>query len=134
MFGVEDLGRLRLVRAGRRRRGRPPSSPSGRRAAGPTRSRSCWPARPSAPCSRAVTQAIVVRDSDTLDAYRFWVVGSVAGRELSVFWQVLPFLLVGLLLAAASTPGLNLLQLGDDVAALARPAPVAAEGDRASPR
>ena len=41
----------------------------------------------------AVTQAIVVRDSDTLDAYRFWVVGSASGRELSVFWQVLPFLL-----------------------------------------
>jgi iron complex transport system permease protein len=65
----------------------------------------------------AVTQAIVVRDADTLDAYRFWVVGSAAGREISVFWQVLPFLLVGLLFAAMSTPGLNLLQLGDDVAA-----------------
>ena len=65
----------------------------------------------------AITQAIVVRDSETLDAYRFWVVGSASGRSLSVFWQVLPFLLVGLLFAAMSTPGLNLLQLGDDVAA-----------------
>jgi iron-siderophore transport system permease protein len=65
----------------------------------------------------AVTQAIVVRDAETLDAYRFWVVGSASGRSLDVFWQVLPFLLVGLLLAAMSTPGLNLLQLGDDVAA-----------------
>jgi iron complex transport system permease protein len=64
----------------------------------------------------AVTQAVVVRVSQTLDAYRFWVVGSASGRSLSVFWQVLPFLLVGLLLAAMSTPGLNLLQLGDDVA------------------
>jgi iron complex transport system permease protein len=64
----------------------------------------------------AVTAAIVVRDSDTLDSYRFWVVGSAAGRELSVFWQVLPFLAAGLLLAAIGTPGLNLLQLGDDVA------------------
>jgi iron complex transport system permease protein len=64
----------------------------------------------------AVTAAIVVRDSATLDSYRFWVVGSAAGRELSVFWQVLPFLLAGLLLAALTTPGLNLLQLGDDVA------------------
>jgi iron complex transport system permease protein len=64
----------------------------------------------------AVTQAIVVRDAQTLDAYRFWVVGSASGRSLSVFWQVLPFLLAGLLLAALSTPGLNLLQLGDDVA------------------
>ena len=65
----------------------------------------------------AVTASIIVRDSDTLDSYRFWVVGSVAGRDMSVFWQVLPFLLLGLLLAAGSTPGLNLLQLGDDVAA-----------------
>jgi iron complex transport system permease protein len=65
----------------------------------------------------AVTQAIVVRDADTLDAYRFWVVGSTSGRSLSVFWQVLPFILVGLLLTAMSTRGLNLLQLGDDVAA-----------------
>jgi iron complex transport system permease protein len=65
----------------------------------------------------AVTQAIVVRDAGTLDAYRFWVVGSASGRSLAVFWQVLPFILAGLVLAAVSTPGLNLLQLGDDVAA-----------------
>lgn len=64
----------------------------------------------------AITQAIVVSDAETLDAYRFWVVGSTAGRSMDVFWQVLPFLAVGLLLAAMSTPGLNLLQLGDDVA------------------
>jgi iron complex transport system permease protein len=65
----------------------------------------------------ALTQAIVLRDWETLDDYRFWVVGSAAGRSIEVFWQVLPFLLAGLLLAAISAPGLNLLQLGDDVAA-----------------
>jgi len=65
----------------------------------------------------AGTQALIVRDADTLDAYRFWVVGSASGRDLDVFWQVLPFLAVGLVLALASTPGLNLLQLGEDVAA-----------------
>ncbi|MSZ76591.1 MAG: iron chelate uptake ABC transporter family permease subunit [Actinobacteria bacterium] len=62
------------------------------------------------------TQAIVLRSQETLDEYRFWVVGSAAGREIEVFWQVLPFLLIGLLMAAISAPGLNLLQLGDDVA------------------
>jgi iron complex transport system permease protein len=62
------------------------------------------------------TQAIVLRDEDTLDEYRFWAVGSVTGRSLDVLWQVLPFLLVGLLLAGVSAGGLNLLQLGDDVA------------------
>jgi iron complex transport system permease protein len=65
----------------------------------------------------AVTQALVVRDAETLDAFRFWVVGSASGRSLSVFWEVAPFLASGLVLAALSTPGLNLLQLGDDVAA-----------------
>ncbi|MBB6626629.1 iron ABC transporter permease [Nocardioides sp. KIGAM211] len=65
----------------------------------------------------ALTQSVVLRDVDTLDDYRFWAVGSASGRDLAVFWQVLPFALAGLLLAAISTPGLNLLQLGDDVAA-----------------
>jgi iron complex transport system permease protein len=65
----------------------------------------------------ALTQTVVVRDIDTLDAYRFWAVGSVAGRGMDVFWQVLPFIVVGLLLAALSASTLNLLQLGDDVAA-----------------
>jgi iron complex transport system permease protein len=65
----------------------------------------------------AVTQAVVLRDVATLDAYRFWAVGSVAGRGFDVFWQVLPFMLAGLLLAAISASTLNLIQLGDDVAA-----------------
>jgi iron complex transport system permease protein len=65
----------------------------------------------------ALTQAVVLRDIDTLDAYRFWAVGSVAGRGTDVFWQVLPFIAVGLALAAMSASTLNLLQLGDDVAA-----------------
>ncbi|WP_248582414.1 iron ABC transporter permease [Nocardioides sp. InS609-2] len=64
----------------------------------------------------ALTQAIVLRDIEVLDSYRFWVVGSTAGRDLDVFWQVAPFVAAGLLLAAISAPGLNLLQLGDDVA------------------
>jgi len=64
----------------------------------------------------AFTQAIVLRDVETLDDFRFWNVGSTAGRDFDVFWQVAPFIAAGLLLAAISAPGLNLLQLGDDVA------------------
>lgn len=64
----------------------------------------------------ALTQGIVLRDLETLDDYRFWVVGSVQGRQLEVFWQVLPFMVVGLVLAAVGAASLNLLQLGDDVA------------------
>ncbi|GGC52503.1 iron ABC transporter permease [Hoyosella rhizosphaerae] len=64
----------------------------------------------------AMTNAIVLLDQASLDAYRFWNVGSVAGRGFDVLVQVLPFIIVGLILAFASTPGLNLLSLGDDVA------------------
>jgi iron complex transport system permease protein len=64
----------------------------------------------------ALTQVVVLRDVDTLDAYRFWAVGSVASRGMDVFWEVLPFIVAGLLLAAFSASTLNLLQLGDDVA------------------
>lgn len=64
----------------------------------------------------AFTQVVVLRDIETLDAYRFWAVGSVAGRGMDVFWEVLPFVVVGLVLAALSSSTLNLLQLGDDVA------------------
>ncbi|MFC6344452.1 FecCD family ABC transporter permease, partial [Nocardioides hankookensis] len=65
----------------------------------------------------SLTQAVILRDIDTLDAYRFWAVGSVSGRGMDVFWQVLPFMVTGLVLAAMSGSTLNLLQLGDDVAA-----------------
>lgn len=64
----------------------------------------------------AMTNAIVLLDQTSLDGYRFWSVGSVAGRGLDVLWQVLPFLIVGVLIALASTPGLNVMSLGEDVA------------------
>ncbi|CCQ16403.1 putative iron-siderophore ABC transporter permease protein [Rhodococcus sp. AW25M09] len=64
----------------------------------------------------AMTNAVVLLDQTSLDGYRFWVVGSVAGRGLDVLWQVLPFLVVGVLIALASTPGLNVISLGEDVA------------------
>ncbi|MGH3913199.1 MAG: FecCD family ABC transporter permease [Pseudonocardiaceae bacterium] len=64
----------------------------------------------------ALIQAMLLADLATLDAYRFWVVGSLAGRDAAVTAQVLPFLLTGLLLAVLNAPGLNLLSLGEDVA------------------
>jgi len=64
----------------------------------------------------AFTSALVLADTQTLDQFRFWAVGSLAGRDASIAAQVLPFLLIGLLLAALNAPGLNLLSLGEDVA------------------
>lgn len=65
---------------------------------------------------QAMTNAVLIMDQSTLDGYRFWVVGSVSGRGYDVLWQVLPFLVIGLLIALVSTPSLNVLSLGEDVA------------------
>ncbi|MEI4273827.1 iron ABC transporter permease [Klenkia sp. LSe6-5] len=64
----------------------------------------------------ALVQAILVTDSSTLDSYRFWVVGSLSGRDSAIAWQVAPFIVAGLVLALANSPALNLLGLGEDVA------------------
>jgi len=64
----------------------------------------------------SVTTAILLLDVATLDQFRFWVVGSLAGRDASVAAQVLPFLLAGGVLALAAGRALNVLALGDDVA------------------
>jgi iron complex transport system permease protein len=64
----------------------------------------------------SLTSAILLLDVDTLDQFRFWIVGSLAGRDATVAAQVVPFLLVGAVLALASARSLNTLALGDDVA------------------
>lgn len=62
------------------------------------------------------TTALLVLDQHTLDEARFWLAGSIAGRELSVFLTVLPFLLIGLGVSLVLGRQLNALSLGDDVA------------------
>lgn len=64
----------------------------------------------------SITSSILLLDVATLDQYRFWAVGSVAGRDISVVSQVAPFLLVGTAMALCAGRSLNALALGDDVA------------------
>jgi iron complex transport system permease protein len=64
----------------------------------------------------SLTSAILIIDVSTLDQFRFWAVGSLAGRDDAVIRQVAPFLVLGAVLAVASARGLNTLALGDDVA------------------
>lgn len=59
---------------------------------------------------------VLLRDQRTLDEFRLWQVGTLLGRPVSLALLLLPFVVVGVLLALASTPALNLLALGDDVA------------------
>jgi iron complex transport system permease protein len=62
------------------------------------------------------TSAILVLNQRTLDEVRFWLAGSLANRDLNVFFQVLPTIVVGLVAALALARQLNTLALGHDVA------------------
>ncbi|WP_109776308.1 iron chelate uptake ABC transporter family permease subunit [Quadrisphaera granulorum] len=64
----------------------------------------------------SLTAAVLLLDSASLDRYRFWAVGAVAGVRLSTLADLLPLLAVGAVLAAGSGPLLNSLALGDDLA------------------
>src|ERR687896_138141 len=51
---------------------------------------------------------------EAFDEFRFWDVGSLAGRDLAILGDVGPFLLAGLVLAVVLARPLNALALGDD--------------------
>ena len=64
----------------------------------------------------SLTNAIVMTNVDALNELRFWQVGSLAGRYLPVFWQTLPFIGIGVVVALGAGRALNGLALGEDVA------------------
>jgi iron complex transport system permease protein len=64
----------------------------------------------------SLTTAILLTDQSTLDTFRFWAVGSLAGRKPEIAWQVSPFIIAGAVIALGCGPILNALALGDDVA------------------
>ncbi|WP_205696745.1 iron ABC transporter permease [Conexibacter sp. SYSU D00693] len=64
----------------------------------------------------ALTSAILVFDAQTLDEFRFWIVGSIAGRDTEVLTAVAPFMLTGLAIALLCGRSLNALAMGDEVA------------------
>jgi iron complex transport system permease protein len=65
----------------------------------------------------AAISVLVLLDARTLDEYRFWLVGALAGRGTPTLATVAPVLLIGLALTLFAVPGLDALALGDDVAA-----------------
>ncbi len=62
------------------------------------------------------TQAVLLTDGQTIEAFRLWSVGTIGGRDTDVLLVGLPFLAVGALLGLASIGSLNALALGDDLA------------------
>ena len=65
---------------------------------------------------QALTTTVLLVDLATLDQYRFWAVGSLAGRNADVVGQIAPFAVAGLAIGLASATRLNVLALGDDLA------------------
>jgi iron complex transport system permease protein len=62
------------------------------------------------------TTGLLIFNQRTLEEVRFWLAGSVAGRDLDLLLQASPYLLVGLVLALALGRQITTLALGDDVA------------------
>jgi iron complex transport system permease protein len=62
------------------------------------------------------TTALILLDQQTNDIARFWLVGSVAGRDLDMFWQVAPFLVGGTAACILMAHQLNVMSLGEDAA------------------
>ena len=60
--------------------------------------------------------ALLLFDQQTLDIVRFWLAGSLAGRDLRVFFSVLPFLAVGTIGTVLLGHQLNVLSMGEDTA------------------
>ncbi|MEU6642654.1 iron chelate uptake ABC transporter family permease subunit [Saccharomonospora sp. NPDC046836] len=63
-----------------------------------------------------LTSGLMLLDPEAFDAMRSWNAGSLVGRDLGVTASIVPFVLLGLVLAAAIAAPLNSMALGDDVA------------------
>ncbi|MFF2653423.1 FecCD family ABC transporter permease [Streptomyces sp. NPDC058045] len=61
-------------------------------------------------------QAVMITDGAALGKMRFWTVGSLASANPQTVRQVLPFLVVGTVIALALARPLNAVALGDDTA------------------
>lgn len=62
------------------------------------------------------TTGVLILNQRTLEEVRFWLAGSVAGRDLTLLLQVSPYLLGGLILALALGRQITTISLGEDVA------------------
>ncbi|MEH2245284.1 FecCD family ABC transporter permease [Nostoc sp.] len=64
----------------------------------------------------SITTGVLILSSRTFEEVRFWLAGSLAGRDFNLFLTVLPWMIVGLLTAFALSRQINVLSLGESVA------------------
>ncbi|HXF61782.1 MAG TPA: iron ABC transporter permease [Caldilineaceae bacterium] len=64
----------------------------------------------------SLTTGVLILNQRTLEEVRFWMAGSVAGRDLTLLLQIAPYLVAGLVLALALGRQLTTISLGEEVA------------------
>lgn len=64
----------------------------------------------------SLVSAIILPRDDVMNTFRFWQVGSVGGATFDAIFAILPFILIGMVIAIISIPYLDALALGDEVA------------------
>ncbi|WP_078414227.1 FecCD family ABC transporter permease [Priestia abyssalis] len=64
----------------------------------------------------SLTQGLLVMDEAALEQVLFWMAGSVQGRKLEILSSVLPYLLIGTVMAFLISNKINILTMGEDVA------------------
>lgn len=64
----------------------------------------------------SLVSTIMMPRSHVMDQFRFWQVGSIGAASVDTIKLVLPFILIGLIIAIIISSSLNALALGDDMA------------------
>jgi len=64
----------------------------------------------------AITQGILILNEQSLDTMRFWLAGSLTGRDLALFVQVLPLMVIGFIGAISLSAHMNIIALGEEMA------------------
>jgi iron complex transport system permease protein len=64
----------------------------------------------------SLTTTILMFNQRSLEEVRFWLAGSVAGREMSLVLQAAPFILIGLFIAFVMGRQITTLSMGEDIA------------------
>ncbi|MTI56650.1 FecCD family ABC transporter permease [Geosporobacter ferrireducens] len=64
----------------------------------------------------SLVSAIILPRAEVMNAVRFWQVGSISGATWEGISSVIPFLIIGFALGMLSTPALDALAMGDDIA------------------
>lgn len=63
-----------------------------------------------------ISFAITLVRPEVFDRIRFWSAGSLQGRQFDTLWAVLPFIVLGTIVALMLPRALNALSLGEDLA------------------